>query len=240
MRRKNLWHLSLVKLLAACACCIAALAEAHIKALPTSSRSPAPTLPRVSGLAPKDVQDRVNALLAAREKEDRASRRDCLHTYPPDFKSSFAETVRLTYLSSDLLSVDIRASWDGCAAYPNIDMPEPLTIDLIRGKALDWEIFFVDGFLKGTDQRSPLTALYLGHAQLDEDCSKTVSDWATGYGPGYDLWLSKRQGLMIEPSLPHVVRACAVLVSTPFTEIQDSIRDETIRKEFLAVASRAK
>lgn len=237
--KKSRWQSALTKFLFASICCLPTSSQSQIKASPTFSRSPAQQFPRISGLVQKDVQDRVNALLAAREKEDHASRRDCLDTHPPDIKSMFDETIRLTYLSSRLLSVDVRASWDGCAAYPNVDIPEPLTIDLTQGKALDWENFFIDGFLKGTNESSPLTKLYLRRARLDDECSKVLGDYSKAARLDYDLWLSKRQGLMIEPSLPHVARACAVLVSIPFSEIQDSIRDATIRKELLAAASLA-
>lgn len=125
----------------------------------------------------------------------------------------------------------MRADWDGCAAYPNYDIALPLTIDLVRGKDLDWNHFFVDGFQESQgDKPSPLTERYLKQAKLDPDCGQAVSRSDTSF----DLWLDQdKNGLVAKPDLPHVVAACAKLVVIPFSELKGSIRDPLDRKDLV-------
>ena len=209
-------------------CCLSGSLQSQVKALPLHSRSPVQQFPRIFGLASKGMQDRVNVVLADREQMDLESRRDCLHTHLSQLRATYDETIRLTYLSSSLLSIDVRSTRIGCDAYPNIDMSYPLTIDLTSGKTIDWTIFFKEGFLDAKDGRvSPFTSLYLLHANLDKECAAILSD----RGTRYDLWLNAQRGLMAKPSLPHVVQACAELVSIPFTEVQSAIRDPKISQE---------
>jgi hypothetical protein len=206
-----------------------------------SSRTPAQKFPRVSGLSSKEAQDRVNALLAHREEQDRNVRKECRSSgIPGPPKPSFEETIRVTYLSSRLLSVDSRYTSFGCAPYPDIDIPNSLTIDLVQGQELNWDSFFVDGFLREGEHGSPLTKLYLRHARLDDECSKVLDDYLKASQLSYDMWFNKQRGLMVEASFPHVVRECGKLVSIPFSEIQDSIRDPDVRRELLSSSPPAK
>lgn len=120
---------------------------------------------------------------------------------------------------------------------PERQYPAPITIDLAQGKAIDdWSLFFKPGFLgpKG-NHIPPLMTIYLRHAHLDKACLDIVNTPDTSF----DLWLDSRRGLMAQPSLPHVVRACASLVAIPFTELQDAIRDPSIRADLQASSRQA-
>jgi hypothetical protein len=127
-------------------CCLSGSLQSQVKALPLHSRSPVQQFPRIFGLASKGMQDRVNVVLADREQMDLESRRDCLHTHLSQLRATYDETIRLTYLSSSLLSIDVRSTRIGCDAYPNIDMSYPLTIDLTSGKPLIGRSFSKKGF----------------------------------------------------------------------------------------------
>jgi hypothetical protein len=212
-------------------CCLSASSQSQVKASPSFSRSPTQRFPRISGLAQKDTQERVNALLATREEQDRVARNECLQAGIPDEpRPTHDETIRLRYLSSHLLSIDVRSTFVGCGTYPIIDMTSPLTIDLTQGKPLDWNTFFTDGFLEyAENQGSPLINLYLRHANLGKECLGIVNNRDTKY----DLWLDARQGLMAKPVLPHVNEFCAVLVSIPFEDLQVAIRNPKIRQDLL-------
>jgi hypothetical protein len=191
-----------------------------------------PTFTRISGL-PQTQMDRVNTLLAARERQDREARKDCLQSKTSAApRATWSEDIRTAYLSPRLISIDARSSWDGCSAYPNDNIPTPITIDLVQGKAIDdWSLFFKAGFLISRgNQISPLMKLYLRHVHLDKDCLDVVKSPDVTF----DLWLDSRRGLMAQPSLPHVVWVCASLIAIPFPEIQDAVRDPAIREDLLA------
>jgi hypothetical protein len=201
--------------------CLTSPAHAQIKAMPLTSRSPQQQFPHVSGLSPKSTQDQVNALLAKREAQDLDKRNECLASGMPGApQPTYDETIRSVFLSPHLLSIDVRASWTGCTAYPVIDMTEPLTIDLRKGAALNWRSFFIDGFFESTgDKGSPITQLYLHHADLTPECNAIVNKPLTEY----ILWLDSQNGLMIRPALPHAIQSCAKLISIPFSEIKDQV-----------------
>ncbi len=216
----NLRSQTLLPILIACLC-VTSSAHSQINALPLNSRSPQQQFPRIAGLTPKNLQDQVNALLAKREGQDRARRKECLASGMPGApQPTYEETIRTVYLSAYLVSVDVRASWTGCSAYPNIDMTEPLTIDLQKGKTLDWHSFFMSGFFESTgDKGSPITQLYLRHAELTPECNSIVNKPLTKY----ILWLDSQNGLMIRPALPHAIQSCAKLITIPFSEIKDQV-----------------
>jgi hypothetical protein len=216
--------------------CLSSSAHAQIKASPLTSHSPQQQFPRISGLPPKTIQDQVNTLLAKRESQDLDKRKECLAPGMPNAPAStYDETIRTAYLSPHLLSIDVRASWTGCTSHPVIDMTEPLTIDLQKGKALEWQSFFIPGFFESTsDKGSPITQLYLHHADLTPDCNAIVNKPLTEY----ILWLDSQTGLMIRPALPHATQACSKLVSVPFSEIKEQV-NPTLRRDLPASMRRA-
>jgi len=221
---------ALIAILSICICPFN-LAQSPLKAIPASSRSPEQKFPQLSGLTDRNAEASVNALLAEREQQDRAARTDCLHTHPPGFSSSYWESIRVVYLSKRFLSIRVWASWDGCAAYPNYGIAEPLTIDLTHGSEMDWSEFFVDGFQSFEGEKpSPLMTVYLRRAALDPDCLNAVNRADTAF----NFWLDGRtHRLMVKPDLPHVVAGCGTLAGIPFSELQGSVRDPGVLKDLL-------
>ncbi|HEY5055141.1 MAG TPA: hypothetical protein VII58_03225 [Acidobacteriaceae bacterium] len=196
------------------------VAHCQIKATPISSRSPAQTFPRISGMADVVPQMHINQLLAERENQDRAQRLDCLRTHPPGMKSSFSESIHVAYLSKRFLSIEVSASWDGCAAYPNLDISKPLTINLTTGAQIDWDSFF----------SAPLVEKYLRRASLDRDCAQIINRPETQFS----FWLDgKARRLMVKPDLPHVTAACATLTGIPFSELRGLVKDSADMNDLL-------
>jgi hypothetical protein len=212
-------------------------------ASPMQSRTPSLRFPLVSGLPDVDVQRQVNQVLADREKQDLQRLRDCtdvLHYQSPGAKDEDSETMSVTYLSPHFLSVDARVTVWQCAPYPQLDIPEPLTVDLRTGREVDWKKFFVDGFLPVPDysvRRKPqtvptakLTLMYLSrYKQTDPQCVSAVKD---DISYGYDLWFDRRRkALVVVPDFPHVIRACADEIAIPLSEILPYIADEATARE---------
>jgi len=206
-----------------------AVLEAQVDASPLSSKSPAQHYPRVSGLPSKEIEDRVNALLAAAEQQDLADRKECLAYRLPGIRPGFHEKIKVTYVSPHILSLDIRYSDFGCKEYQSIDALRPMTVDLTRGELLDWKTFFTDDFLQFEDHNSPLTQLYIRRAKPSGWCTGVL----TGDDTEFDMWLDSRHGLMVQPSLSRRFAHCADLVSIPFRQLENAIRDPVVRRELL-------
>jgi hypothetical protein len=214
--------------------CPTARAQASISATPSSSRSPLQRFPRISGLQDQQIQAQVNAHLTNREEADRSKREDCIGTTMGPFRGEYSETIHVSYLSPRILSIDVRASFL-CGAYPNDDMSYPFNLDLIHGEELNWQRFFIDGFMDfAGGESSPLMKAYLKGSAPDPDCLHAINT----SNMTFDLWLDRsRKQLMVRPSLPHVVRACAKVVGIPFNDLQFSIRDPLDRRDLITQLS---
>jgi hypothetical protein len=203
------------------------LAVSQVTAAPMHSQTPQQFLPRVKGLPDVAVQARVNKILASREREDAAARRDCLREGSVSIKDldAYNEQIHVRYLSPRFLSVEVRVSNSNCGAYPNDDIPTPITLDLKTGREVKWERFFVPGFLPpALGGRSRLGRLYLRRSRLraNDDCRAAVET------SDYVIWLdSAKHALMVEPDLPHVVRVCAVTIAIPFSEMAPFVVDKS-------------
>lgn len=208
---------------------------------PMQSRTPSLRFPRVSGLPDADVQRQVNTILATRESKDIKTLKECRQGIPglPQ-KDEDSESTRVTYLTPHFLSVDARLTVWQCAPYPQVNLPEPLTVDLKTGREVAWKQFFVDGFLPVPDysvRRKPqtvptakLTLLYLSrYKQTDTQCVSAVKD-DSSYG--YDLWLDgSRKVLVVVPDFPHVIRSCVDEIAIPLSEVLPYIADEATARD---------
>ncbi len=210
-------------------------------ASPMQSRTPSLRFPRVSGLPDAEVQRQVNAILATRESKDIKTLKECRQGIPgPPQKDEDSESTRVTYLTPHFLSVDARLTVWQCAPYPQLDIPEPLTVDLRTGREVDWKQFFVNGFLPIPDSRVPhkpqsdptakLTLLYLSrYKQTDPQCVSAVKD---DISYGYDLWLDgSRKALVVVPDFPHVIRSCADEIAIPLSVVLPYIADEATARD---------
>lgn len=210
---------------------ISAATVSRIRVTPMHSKSPHLLFPRVKGLPDAVAQERVNRVLTNREREDSEMRRDCLRS-KDGMSSSMDEWIRVRYLSSRFLSVEARETDFGCNAYPNVDIPMPITVDLKDGREVDWGSFFTEGFLpRAGGEQSRLGQLYLQRSGLavNDECRAVIKE-SDNVEYGYVIWLdSEKQALMVEPNLPHVVRACAVTIAIPFSEVAPFIKDKSMR-----------
>jgi hypothetical protein len=70
-----------------------------------------------------------------------------------------------------------------------------------------------------------IAELYLRHAQPDKGCRDVISRDEATHEPNFDTlqYLSNR-GLVVQPSLPHVVLACAERVIIPYHELRSLLR----------------
>jgi uncharacterized protein len=188
----------------------------------STAASPAPTYPRLATYSNAAAMGRVNALLAAQEKTDRAAKADCYaqlkeQKQKPD-ADSYAETIGASYESPRYLSVNVTASYWCGGPYPTNGAEAPLTFDLTSGAALDWSTAFKAGFLPSpnADDNAPpsaLTKLYreryrTGKKDKDDDCAKVITD-DDPFSSNPIIWLDSRQGLIVKPDFPHVTDGCA-------------------------------
>lgn len=212
---------------------LCSIGQIPLVAAPMRSKTPRLQFPRVSGLRDSAVKRQVNAVLAAREKQDLQTLRFCAHVaHFRGAKDEDSETLRVSYLSNMLLSLDVRVTFWNCAPYPQTNLPEPITIDLRSGHELDWHAFFLSGFLpdSGADgwekPAGPipgLKAMYLSRYKQDSDCTAQIRD----SGFPFDLWLDRRSGSLVAvPDVPHVIRACADEVAIPFSEVLPYVADK--------------
>jgi len=210
--------------------------QTRVVASPMRSMAPRLRFPRVSGMRDEVVQRRVNAILANREREDIGTLNGCRRTIVgPRGKDSDSETVRVAYLSSSFLSLDVRRTVWQCAPYPQLNIPDPLTVDLRSGRAVDWGQFFAPGFLPVQDfsvptkprsgQLSRLTILYLsGYGEHDPECVNAVKGDSLY---GFDLWLDQRRAALVAvPNFPHVIRVCAEEVAIPLSAVLPYVAGE--------------
>lgn len=204
-------------------------AVSQVTAAPMRSATPQQLFPRVKGLPDAATQARVNKILAGREREDAVARRDCLREANASIKDfdAYNEQIHVRYLSPRFLSVEVRVSNSNCGAYPNDDIPTPVTLDLKTGREVNWERFFAPDFLPpALGGRSRLGRLYLRHSGLraNDDCRAAVET------SDYVIWLdSAKHALMAEPDLPHVVRVCAVTIAIPFSEVAPFVVDKSVK-----------
>jgi hypothetical protein len=175
--------------------------------------------PRIVAGVSAAVRRTANQVLASQEENDRDQRADCIEQIrtagdKPE-ADSFTETVAVTYVSARYLSLDVRQSYFCATAYPTDGAPNPLTIDLADGKALDLKTLFRPGFLprEGAMASARVIKLYRAHyaAPPDTDaCRDVIADDAS-FNDGVDLWLdAAKGGLVVQPDFPHVIAACAV------------------------------
>jgi hypothetical protein len=70
-----------------------------------------------------------------------------------------------------------------------------------------------------------IAELYLRHAQPDKGCRDVISRDEATHEPNFDTlqYLSNR-GLVVQPSLPHVVLACAEPETIPYDELRSLLR----------------
>jgi hypothetical protein len=204
-----------------------------------------PVYPRLTAFPNPQIMAKVNAALAKQEADDQDTRSDCIKSVLEAKQKPTAETyetdISITYLSARYLSVNVVSSYDCAGAYPTNGAESPLTFDLATGAPVDWKRMFKPGFLPpddGDDSAHPsglariYKARYRKTAAVDDDCLSVVKDPSVSLSP--ILWLSSRQGLVIQPDFPHVVAACADDLELSAADLAPYVKSETFLADLKA------
>ena len=197
-----------------------AQATPTVTAAPPHSAGQVPLYPRLDKFPDTRIMAKVNALLAAQEKTDRSARTDCLSQLKDAGEKpaadSYSTEIAVTYLSLHFMSVNVVTGYDCGGPYPTNGAEAPVTFDLDTGSAIDWSKTFKPGFLPrdNADEAAPpsaLTKLYRARYPKgpdDADCRGAIAEQDPFADPPA-IWLDAKRGLVVEPSLPHAVAACA-------------------------------
>lgn len=214
-------------------------ASAPIAAAPMHTSGARPTYPRLIAFPDASVMARVNVLLAAQEKTDRASKADCYAQIRDQKqkvdKNSFSEDVGVTYLTRRYMSVNVVSSYDCAGAYPTAGAEAPMTFDLTTGAPVNWAKMFKPGFLPKTDggdtqPRSILAKLYwrrLSKTGLDPDCRAALAD-VDPFNDETIFWLVAGRGLAVQPQFNHAMAACAETSVLPAADLAPYVRDANL------------
>jgi hypothetical protein len=198
--------------------------------------------PRLVTFPNAEIQKRVNALLADREAERQRNRIQCLNTLRDAKrkigKQAFTVAVTVSYLSPRYLSLDIRQS-DYCGGpYPDVDVPDPLTLDLTKAAPLDWKAVFKPGSLPeaqgNPDVVQPLLALYRAHYAKDGNRNPACQNAVATSVFGFTWRLDASRGLIARPDFPHALQVCAVELALSPQEIAPSVADRSFLADLQA------
>jgi hypothetical protein len=211
----------------------AANSEAAIAVQPMHSEGSLIRYPRLNGLADAAVQAKVNAIFAAREKQAQEDRDACFDLVrdagetPTD--ANFFVKIDVRYVSARYVSLEIRRSYSCAGPYPNDDVPEPLTIDLIAGAEVNWHKIFKTGpgsYNIAKDSSEPLSEAYAARYAIEggrgaPECKGVIE---RGFGNMF-IRLDARRGVMMQPDLPHVAAVCADEIAFSPDQIAPLVRD---------------
>lgn len=201
--------------------------------------------PRLVALPNAAVQKQVNAFLAQRETEREQNRVECRNTFRDTHqksgKQSFNVAIDVSYLSERYLSLDVRQSEYCGGPYPDVDVPDPLTIDLTRGAALDWKAVFKPGVLpdpQGNGKIAPrllamYQARYASAGSKDPACQAAVKTALNQLM----LWLDAKKGLVVWPDFPHAAQACAIEIAFSPEEVAPLVGAPTFLADLKATAA---
>ena len=198
--------------------------------------------PRLTRFPDAQMQGRVNALLAARDKQESESHADCAENLRENHqkmeRDSYFTALEVTHISRRFLSIAITGEYYCGGAHPDHGPQEPLTIDLLQGREVDWDKEFKPGFL-GDGGR--LAAIYrkryptLRGNDPKDDCIGEMRD-----DPASSFFLNlaaKEGGLVIEPEEPFAAQACMEPLVLKANELAPYVRDPNLLAELQAMAA---
>ena len=222
----------LASLLVCMLCAGAAAATPSVSVTPLHTEGSLAKYPRLASFLDASIQQKVNAMFAAREASAREDRDGCFDLVreagrePGD--ALFEVRMDVRYVSERYLSLEARRSYDCAGAHPNDGVLEPLTINLATGAEIDWSHVFEPEFLPredGSEGPVHLHDLYRAHyakeGNTDSECVDVVKESLSTMF----LWLDARFGLMVEPDFPHAIRACADTIALSPAELAPYVAD---------------
>lgn len=217
-------------------------ADGPLAASPMHSSGAMAVYPRLKSFPDAAVMARVNAALAAREKQDRASLDDCLaQAKQASFPIRDGENrtdITVTYLSRRFFSINVTAGYNCGGPYP-VSAQSPMTFDMTAGRIVDWKTMFTPGFWppQGADGGVPgLTKLYRARyhpEDTDEDCRDAVMNQAP-FTSAPIVMLDAKKGLVVWPEFPHVIQACADPVTLTASDLAPYVKDQNLLADLRA------
>ncbi len=201
--------------------------------------------PRLTKFPDAKIMAKVNAALAAKEKEDRQAYADCLSQLK-DMKmkpdgDTYNEDITVRYLSVHFLSIEVVTSYYCAGAYPTNGAETPVTYDLGNGTAIDWPAQFKPGFLNvesKADVPPPgmLTKIYRARyskAADDADCRQAIGDQDPFSGAPI-VWLDAKGGVVFQPDFPHALAACATPLTLTPAQIAPYLKNAALAADLKA------
>jgi hypothetical protein len=216
------------------------IAAAAVLAAPTQASGTEPHWPRLTQFPDAAVMTRVNAAIAAKEKQNSADYKQCLSDLhdageKPD-DETWSLSVRIGYLTERYFSLEVTSSSYCGGAYPNNGIETPVTFDLKTGREIDWKTVFKPGFAPDA-----LTKLYRSVYPRDAgpDCRKLVmSEEPFESADGAIFRLQAGRGLMVLPDFAHATQACAEEVALPAAKLAPYLADPALLSELRAIGTR--
>jgi hypothetical protein len=208
------------------------LLAAGALAAPMQASGVEPHWPRLTQFADAAVMARVNDAIAAKEKQNHASYKECLSDLrdageKPD-DDTWSVTVKVGYLSAHYFSLQVTSSNYCGGAYPNNGVQTPITFDLTTGREVDWNAVFKPGFIP-----EGLAKLYRASYPRDADpeCRKLIVS-EEPFESGDDAIFRLQSGkLMLLPMLAHATQACAEEVALPAAKLAPYLADAQLITE---------
>jgi hypothetical protein len=215
-------------------------AETDVRVAPMHSTGSQARYPRLVAYPDAAIHKRVNDILAERETERRQSKLACQNTYRDTHqkagKQEFSVAIAVTYVSKRYLSMDVRQSEYCGGADHEVDVPDPLTIDLAKGAALDWRTVFKPGVLPDAQANANieprLLAMYRAHYGAEKK-----PPTCPGYlksGTQLKLWLDAKKGLVASPNLAAAAQACVADIAFTPDELAPVIADRNLLADLKA------
>jgi hypothetical protein len=212
---------------------VSMIAAVAVLAAPMQASGTEPHWPRLTQFPDAQVMARVNAAIAAKEKQNAADHKECLSDlHDPGEKpddETWSLTVKVGYITERYLSLEVTSSSYCGGAYPNNGVEAPLTFDLKTGRELDWNKAFKPGFVP-----DGLTKLYRAAYPRDADheCRKLVAQDAPFESADDAIFrLQAGKGLMVLPEFPHATQACAEEVALPAAKLAPYLSDPQLLAE---------
>jgi hypothetical protein len=228
---------------------IAAMMALSVAVAPLHVSGAMPHFPRLVRFPDAAVEARVNARLAALEKEQRDGYPQCLEGLkqlgekPTD--DDYWVDVKVGYLSARFLSLEISTESYCGGNHPN-NGSNPVTFDLSTGREVDWKNAFKPEFFSvalnalyrklypwtAKDEADLRKEIAAGQADESDNCKKLVDGQDNFESPDAAIFrLQAGTGLVVSPDFPHVIQACGEEVALPLSSVAPYLKDPHLLDE---------
>jgi hypothetical protein len=135
---------------------------------------------------------------------------------------------KVDFADKDIFSIYASAEYDCGGAHPTNDASMSLTFDLRTGKQVSFEELFSNYEM---NKREILRAIFTKQVERSEKLAKTGKPKENSCEGDADLFSLEnlesstfsfnfsKQGLKVQPQWPHVIEACAELVTVPYSRL---------------------